>query len=150
MAFNSPEWFYTELATIFAGGLAAGIYTTNSAEAVAHILDKSRANIAVVDDAQQMAKVQSIKDQLPLLKAIVQLNGPLDPQLTQDEGFYTWQDLEDMSVGDEEQEYAQRLSQITPNQAATLIFTVRIFLFIFDNNAIFTHKLVTAAVTILQ
>lgn len=125
IAFNSPEWLYAELATIFAGGLAAGIYTTNSAEPVRHILEKSRANICIVDDEKQMAKVQSIKDQLPLLKTIVQLNGPLDKRLTHEEGYYTWQDVEEMNVDDAEQEYANRLSQITPNNSATLIFTVR-------------------------
>ncbi len=29
IGFNSPEWFIAELGAIMAGGLAAGIYTTN-------------------------------------------------------------------------------------------------------------------------
>lgn len=33
IGFNSPEWIVANVGAIFAGGLASGIYTTNSAEA---------------------------------------------------------------------------------------------------------------------
>lgn len=125
LSFNCPEWFYSDIGAIFAGGLAAGIYTTNSADAVCHILKSSRANIVVVEDEKQLEKVRSIRNQLPLLKAIVQLNGPLKAQLSQEDGYFTWTDLEAMDVDDVEHEFDLRLSQITPNQSAVLIFTVR-------------------------
>lgn len=112
------------MAAIFAGGLAAGIYTTNSAEAVCSILLKARTNIVIVDDQKQMDKVRSIRDQLPLLKAVVQLNGPFNPELKQQDGYYTWMDLIKMGVQSSEEEYIQRQSKIEPNQAAVVVFTV--------------------------
>jgi long-chain-fatty-acid--CoA ligase ACSBG len=39
LAFNSPEWACIALGCIFAGGLHAGIYTTNTADAVHYVLD---------------------------------------------------------------------------------------------------------------
>ena len=30
MGFNSPEWFISDLAAVFSGGVAVGIYPTNS------------------------------------------------------------------------------------------------------------------------
>ncbi len=33
IGFNSPEWFMADLAAVHAGGMAAGIYPTNSPEA---------------------------------------------------------------------------------------------------------------------
>lgn len=33
MGFNSPEWFIADLAAMFGGGVAVGIYPTNSPEA---------------------------------------------------------------------------------------------------------------------
>lgn len=75
LGFNSPEWFISELAGIFAGGVAAGIYTTNSPEACYHCLSTSKANIVVVEDDKQLAKILEIKDRLPELKAIIQYTG---------------------------------------------------------------------------
>ena len=34
LGFNSPEWFISQMGAIMAGGFSAGIYTTNSPEAV--------------------------------------------------------------------------------------------------------------------
>ena len=121
VASNCPEWFIAELAAIHAGGLAAGIYTTNSADAVCHILKKSRANIVVVEDERLMDTIRTIRAQLPLLRAVVQINGAIRQK---EPGSYSWADLTQMNVDDADQEYRLRLSAITPNQSATLIFTV--------------------------
>ena len=56
-------------------GFAAGIYTTNTAEACLHCALNSQANIIVVEDRKQLEKVLEIKDQIPSLKAIVQYTG---------------------------------------------------------------------------
>lgn len=111
------------MAAIFAGGLGAGIYTTNSPEAVCHILKKSLANIVVVEDEKQMDKIKLIRDQLPLLKAVIQLTGKLNDKKN-DDGCYLWSELESLNVTDMEEKYAKRLAAITPNQSASLIFTV--------------------------
>lgn len=123
LAVNCPEWFYSQFGAIYAGGLAAGIYTTNSAESVLHILKVSRANIVIVDEEKQLQKVLSIRDQLPLLKAIVQLM----PSSNADKlpGVYQWSDLEAMDVtAAVETEYKERQSRIGANEAAILMFTV--------------------------
>lgn len=56
-------------------GFAAGIYTTNSAEACQYCLQNSRANIVVLEDEKQLEKVLKVKDKLPKLKAIIQYEG---------------------------------------------------------------------------
>lgn len=119
---NCPEWFYSELAAISAGGMAAGVYTTNSAEAVYHVLDKAQANIAVVDDTVQLEKVMSIKQRLPKLKAVIQIQPPY--AACTDDGYFRWPELEKMDVSDVEEEYQRRQKQIKVNEAAVLIFTV--------------------------
>jgi long-chain-fatty-acid--CoA ligase ACSBG len=59
----------------FDSGFAAGIYTTNSAEACLHCALNGQADIIVVEDRKQLEKILSIKDQIPTLKAIVQYTG---------------------------------------------------------------------------
>ncbi|MBW1712939.1 MAG: AMP-binding protein, partial [Deltaproteobacteria bacterium] len=39
---NIPEWLYADLGTQAVGGIAVGIYTTNSAQECHYILDHSR------------------------------------------------------------------------------------------------------------
>uniref|UniRef100_A0A8C7ZXT5 long-chain-fatty-acid--CoA ligase n=1 Tax=Oryzias sinensis TaxID=183150 RepID=A0A8C7ZXT5_9TELE len=75
LGFNSPEWFISDIGCIFAGGLAAGIYTTNSPEACQYVAANCEANILVVENQKQLDKILQVKDQLPHLKAIIQYKG---------------------------------------------------------------------------
>ena len=60
IGFNSPEWFFSDLGCVFAGGLAAGIYPTNSADACKYVLANCKANIVVVEDEKQLTKILQV------------------------------------------------------------------------------------------
>ncbi|XP_063375733.1 long-chain-fatty-acid--CoA ligase ACSBG2 isoform X4 [Cydia amplana] len=81
LGFNSEQWFVADLAAIHAGGYAAGVYTTNSAEACLYCLEKSRANICAVQDKKQLEKILSVRHKCPTLKAIIQWEGPVDSSI---------------------------------------------------------------------
>lgn len=124
LAFNSVEWFVTEMATIHAGGIITGVYTTNSADSTLHVLESSRANIVVVDDSKQMEKIRQIKDKLPNLKAVIQIQSPFEPYVKRDDGYYRWAELEDMIINESvEQEYLKRLESIAVNECCCLVYT---------------------------
>ncbi|EDW11889.1 very long-chain-fatty-acid--CoA ligase bubblegum [Drosophila mojavensis] len=123
LAFNCAEWFYSAMGAIHARGIIAGIYTTNSAEAVQHVLENSRAQIVVVDDAKQMDKIHSIRDKLPNLKAAVQIQEPYAPYLKKEDGYYRWSEIEAMNVEDVEDEYKRRLENIAINECCCLVYT---------------------------
>ena len=72
LGFNSPEWFISNIAAVVAGGLATGIYTTNSPKTVQYVAKHSRANIIVVADEEQLEKVRQVRGQLEDLVAIMQ------------------------------------------------------------------------------
>ena len=48
MGANSPEWFISSVADIFAGGLSCGIYTTNSPDIVSYMSTHAPFNVMVV------------------------------------------------------------------------------------------------------
>ncbi|XP_041775912.1 very long-chain-fatty-acid--CoA ligase bubblegum [Anopheles merus] len=123
LAFNSPEWFVSELSAIHAGGIITGVYTTNSAESVQHVLESSRAQIVVVDDAKQMEKICSIRQNLPNLKTVIQTMPPYAPYVKREDGFYRWSELEEMNVDDVEEEFNRRLANIAINQCCCLVYT---------------------------
>jgi len=118
IGFNSPEWFFSDLGCVFAGGLAAGIYPTNSADACKYVLANCKANIVVVEDEKQLTKILQIKDSLPELKAIIQYTGkPSSP------GVLSWDEL--LDVGDEEDndELESRIRDLAPNLCCHLVYT---------------------------
>ncbi|KAI2575420.1 acyl-CoA synthetase bubblegum family member 1, partial [Homo sapiens] len=71
LGFNSPEWFFSAVGTVFAGGIVTGIYTTSSPEACQYIAYDCCANVIMVDTQKQLEKILKIWKQLPHLKAVV-------------------------------------------------------------------------------
>jgi long-subunit acyl-CoA synthetase (AMP-forming) len=118
VGFNCPEWVICDIAAIYAGGFPAGIYTTSSPEQCQYIADHSDSAIVVVENAAQLAKFKSIRDQLPKLKAIVMIYGS-DP----DEDVYSWEEL--LKLGEEtpESELDARIKEQEPGDTCTLIYT---------------------------
>lgn len=55
--------------------MAAGFYTTNSAEACKFVALNADCSVIVVENDFQLQKILSIRAQLPKLKAIVQYKG---------------------------------------------------------------------------
>ncbi|XP_021206362.1 very long-chain-fatty-acid--CoA ligase bubblegum isoform X2 [Bombyx mori] len=120
LGFNSEQWFIADLAAIHAGGYAAGIYTTNSADACFHCLESSRANICAVQDKKQLDKILSVKHKLPLLKAIVQWEGPVDTSIP---GIYSWDQLLEIGAKEPDTQLNEILKSIAVNECCTLVYT---------------------------
>ncbi|MBK7194607.1 MAG: long-chain fatty acid--CoA ligase [Myxococcales bacterium] len=59
LGFNRPEWVIFDHAAMMAGGAAAGIYTTCSAEEVAYIVDHAEAHAVLIEDLGQWKIVAS-------------------------------------------------------------------------------------------
>jgi long-subunit acyl-CoA synthetase (AMP-forming) len=115
---NCPQWFISDLAGVFAGAVPGGIYTTSSPDQCQYIASHSEANIAVVENADQLAKFKKIKDQLPDLKAIVLMNGS-DP----DPMVHAWNELPKLAEKVSEKELEERIKAQKPDDCCTLIYT---------------------------
>ncbi|XP_041975814.1 very long-chain-fatty-acid--CoA ligase bubblegum-like isoform X2 [Aricia agestis] len=120
LGFNSEQWYIADLAAIHAGGYAAGIYTTNSAEACFHCLETSRANICAVQDKKQLEKILSIRSRLKHLKAIVQWEEPVDTSVP---GVYSWTQVMEMGLKEPDTQLNQILKSIAVNECCTLVYT---------------------------
>jgi long-chain-fatty-acid--CoA ligase ACSBG len=118
LGFNSPEWCITDVATIFADGIATGIYQTNNASACKYIAADCKANIAVVEDENQLEKFLQIRDELPHLKIIVQYSGV--PTV---EGVLSWTDLLNIGKKESDDELENRKAETAINMCCKLVYT---------------------------
>ncbi|CAL7946117.1 unnamed protein product [Xylocopa violacea] len=118
LGFNSPEWFIADLAAIYAGGFAVGIYTTNSPAACQYCAENSVANIIVVEDTKQLAKILEIKQNLPNLKAIIQYDGK-----PEEEGVLSWDDLLEIGAAEPDDKLNEVLKTIGVNECCTIVYT---------------------------
>jgi len=120
LAFNCPEWFFAAIGAIFAGGMAAGIYITNSAPAVEYILDHSKCKFVFVDNQDQLDKVMAVRGNCPKLQKIVIL--PFGNATSTDPMVLTWDAF--LSVGQEmDVSLQQRMTEQTPGNACYLSYT---------------------------
>jgi len=122
MGFNAPEWFIADIGSIMAGGIAAGIYTTNSAESCKYILSHSKAQFIVVENRAMLDKILQVKQQLPSLLYVI----VYDDEVTQeqkDQNVLDWDTF--MKIGSDIPEYELqwRLKNQKPNKCSTLIYT---------------------------
>ncbi len=118
IGYNCPEWFVADVAAIYCGGFPAGIYTTNAPEQCQYIAEHSDSAIAVVENEAQLAKFLEIRDSLPLLKAIVMIDGS-----SSEEGVYSWDEM--MALGDQtsDEDLQARIDGQDPDDCCTLIYT---------------------------
>ncbi|MBU2552052.1 MAG: AMP-binding protein [Proteobacteria bacterium] len=68
---NDPEYFWAEMAVQALGGIIVGIYIDAIPDEVKYIAGHSDARFMFVKDQEQVDKVLSIKDQLPLLERVI-------------------------------------------------------------------------------
>lgn len=118
LGFNSPEWFFADLAAIFCNSISTGIYATNSPEMCQYMANHCHANILVVEDEHQLKKILAVKSHLTHLKAIVQYTGT-----PQEEGVLSWQQLLDLGKKQTDEELEQRLKKVAINQCCHLVYT---------------------------
>ncbi|XP_043832341.1 long-chain-fatty-acid--CoA ligase ACSBG2-like isoform X2 [Dromiciops gliroides] len=120
LGFNSAEWLIADIGAIFAGGLAVGIYTTNSPDACEYVLNHSQTNILVVENEIQLNKILQVKEKLSYLKAIIQYRGQIKEKMPD---LYSWDEFIAMGASMPDEPLEEILESQKPNQCCTLIYT---------------------------
>jgi long-chain acyl-CoA synthetase len=71
IAENGPEWLYTDLGTLSAGGVTNGIYTTDSPRQVEYIVNDSDTRFFFAGDEEQLDKILEVRARCPRLVKII-------------------------------------------------------------------------------
>eukprot|EP00051_Salpingoeca_urceolata_P004954 m.69126 g.69126 ORF g.69126 m.69126 type:complete len:737 (-) comp13958_c0_seq1:266-2476(-) len=124
IGFNSPEWLIADVGAILAGGLAAGVYTTNEPAQCQYQADHSKAVVVVCENQKQLEKYLKIRDQLPLLKALVVYNDAVPAGVsTSTKPVYSWDEFMALGASVSDADLDVRMDAQQPGNACTLIYT---------------------------
>ncbi|HEY0512300.1 MAG TPA: long-chain fatty acid--CoA ligase [Thermoanaerobaculia bacterium] len=75
LATSRPEWVIADLGILTAGGATSTIYTSNTAEESAYILEDSGARACFVENAMQEAKLREVRGRLGGVTQLIQIDG---------------------------------------------------------------------------
>ena len=125
MADPCPEWMYADLATLSAGGMDYGIYTTSSVEEVEYLMKTGEARFFVAENQEYVDKLLPVIEGLPrLIKVIV-----IDTRamfMYDDERLISFDAVDELGRQRKAKypdELYQRIAKINPDEPAFLIFT---------------------------
>ncbi|MFL6197288.1 MAG: AMP-dependent synthetase/ligase [Thermoanaerobaculia bacterium] len=75
LATSRPEWVIADLGILAAAGATSTIYTSNTADESAYILEDSGARVCFVENAEQDAKLREVRERLGGVMQLVQIDG---------------------------------------------------------------------------
>jgi long-chain acyl-CoA synthetase len=123
LATSSPDWVIADLGILAAGGATSTIYTSNTAEESAYILENSGARICFVENDTQAAKVREVRSRVPGVRKLILMNGPVPAG---DDWTMTIAELERSGAEWDTANpgaYERSVDALRPTDLATLIYT---------------------------
>jgi long-chain acyl-CoA synthetase len=112
-----PEWTYSDFATLCAGATVVPIYQTNSPEECQYVLEHSESKAVILEDADQLEKIRTVRDQLPNLQHVISIE-PVDG-----DDVISFESVRERGRGRNPDEFAARIAEVEPADVATYIYT---------------------------
>jgi long-chain acyl-CoA synthetase len=116
LANTRPEWTYFDFAALSVGAVVVPIYQTNSPDECQYVLENSDAKAVIVEDAEQLAKIDQIRDRAPKLEHVIRMEGSGGNAISMDE-------LIEAGSSRSDSEWEQRWQSVTPDDTCTFIYT---------------------------
>jgi long-chain acyl-CoA synthetase len=116
-----PAWLVADLAGMALGAVTCPIYPSSEANQAAFIINNVGAKLIVVENAQQAAKIQSIRAECPSIEQIV----VIDERGTLPAGAITFDDVFELAPSDADHRrlWDEGWRAITRDRLATIIHT---------------------------
>jgi long-chain acyl-CoA synthetase len=115
LADTRVEWTLASYGISAAGGVVVPVYPTNSPRECAWVLGNSGAKAVVCENDAQVAKVEQVRDELPDLGTVIEIDG--------EAGDMSLQALRERGRGRDRAELEERQSRVMPEDAYTIIYT---------------------------
>jgi long-chain acyl-CoA synthetase len=112
-----PEWHMIDIAVLDLGAVNVPIYGTLTPEQVAYQVRDSGAQVAVAEDAEQMAKFLEVRDRCPDLVHLLQLEGERAA------GVVALEELMGAARDGAAERFWERAARIDEDDLATIVYT---------------------------
>lgn len=127
LGFNSPNYFFCSVGSIFAGGVTVGVYPTNGPSACKYVVDETDSKIICVDTAANIHKFCDLDPSEKVTIIIMNENEKVDKEKFQSErpGFHIllWDEFLDMGDSVPDEELEARVDAQLPGHCCCIIFT---------------------------
>ncbi len=122
---DSKEWAYLDMGIQGIGGICSGVYTTDSADQLAYLLQDSESPFVVVENDEQLDKFLAIRGDVPLIKKVIVidpegLHDLDDPQIMFLDDLY---DLGQKTLDQSPSVFSDAIRAGTPEEIGLLIYT---------------------------
>src|SRR5262249_50167650 len=116
LANTRPEWTYFDFAALSVGATVVPIYQTNSPDECQYVLENSDAKAVIVEDDEELAKIDEVRDRTPKLEHVSRMEGSGGDAISMDE-------LIELGSGRSDSEWEERWSSVAPDDICTIIYT---------------------------
>jgi len=121
---DNKEWLYCDLGIAGAGGISNGVYTTDSAEQLAYLVNDSGSTFLFVENDEQLDKYLAVRDQVPTLKKVIVfdrkgLRDFQDPMVMFLDELYQLGE----QIADAEEQFSASIARSQPDDIRMLIYT---------------------------
>ncbi|SES89903.1 AMP-dependent synthetase/ligase [Oceanicella actignis] len=122
---DRKEWLYVDMGVVCMGGVTNGVYTTDSAEQLAYLVNDSGSRFLFLENEEQLDKWLEVRDRMPtLVKVIVfereGLRGFSDPMVMFHDELLG---LGAEALQDQPRRFEEELEKARPEDTMMLIYT---------------------------
>jgi long-chain acyl-CoA synthetase len=110
-----PEWTLADCGALCAGAVVVPIYHTSSAEECRYVLEHAGVRVVVCEDAEQAAKLEAIRGQLPQLEHMV--------AMLPGQGLPSLADLRSRAGASPAAVVEEAVAAVRPDDPATIVYT---------------------------
>jgi long-chain acyl-CoA synthetase len=114
LAGTRHEWTLCDFGALCAGAVVAPIYHTNSPDECQYVLEHAGSRVVFCEDAEQLAKVEQVRDRCPQLEHVVTFDG--SGGISLDELRARGSEVEAAAID-------RIAADVKPDDAATIIYT---------------------------
>ncbi len=123
---NRREWLYSDIGITAIRAATVGLYPTNPAPEVLHVLRDSGSCVLIAEDQEQVDKYLEIADELPDLRTVVYIDPRGIRGRYDHPALMFWDDF--IALGEQHRAehpdaVTERLEAATPEDLATLVYT---------------------------
>lgn len=117
------EWTLTDLGILASQAVTVPIYESNTAEQAAYILNNSNTQVIFVENAVQLKKILSKKDEIKSLKQIVVIDSSQQKELLNEDGIYSFEELKMLGAQTGEQVFIEAEKNLNADDEASYVYT---------------------------